>query len=98
MGDGVVVAAGRRLLGAGGLMGWIKLDDGFIDHPKYLQAGPLAGYLCIAGIAWSNRNRTDGLIPRAQVRRLVDFIGFGEVHPGYEAEDADAIDLAVRLV
>jgi hypothetical protein len=53
------------------MSGWIKLDDGFIDHPKFLRAGPLAGYLHIAAMAWCNRNRTDGVVPRAQPARLV---------------------------
>lgn len=74
-------------------MGWIKLDDSFIDHPKYLEAGPLAGYLCIAGMAWCNRNLTDGFIPRGQVRRLVDFDGYGE-----HAWPTDAMNLADELV
>lgn len=83
-------------------MGWIKLDDAFLDHPKFLEAGPLAGYLCICGIAWSNRNRTDGKIPRNQVRRFVDFEGFGhhiwssDVVGG--GEDVDAMGLAEELV
>jgi hypothetical protein len=83
-------------------MGWIKLDDGFLDHPKWLRAGPLAGYLGICAIAWSNRNRTDGFVPRSQVRRLVDFEGFGhhiwtsEVVGG--GQDVDAIELAMELV
>lgn len=52
-------------------MSWIKLDDGFLDHPKFLRAGPLAGYLHIAALAWCNRNLTDGVIPRVQPARLV---------------------------
>jgi hypothetical protein len=54
---------------------WVKLEDTFLDHPKFLRAGPLAGYLCISGIAWAGHHRTDGFIPREQVRRLVDFNG-----------------------
>jgi hypothetical protein len=91
------VAAGQE----GGLMGWVKLDDAFLDHPKFLEAGPLAGYLCIAAIAWSNRNLTDGFVPRAQVRRLVDFDGIAlSVFDGELSgvvEDADAVELAERL-
>lgn len=54
-------------------MGYVKLDDAFLDHPKFLEAGPLAGYLAICAIAWSNRNRTDGFIPEVQVKRLASF-------------------------
>jgi hypothetical protein len=60
-------------------MGWVKLDDGFLDHPKFLKAGPLAGYLALAGLAWANRNLTDGHIPREQVPRLVNFGGLENV-------------------
>ncbi len=80
-------------------MGWIRLDDGFLDHPKFLEAGPLAGFLNIAAIAWSARNNTDGFVPRVQVRRLVDFEGYaweGEMVGG--GEDAAAPDLAEHLV
>lgn len=59
-------------------MGWIKLDDRFLDHQKFLTAGPLAGYLHVAAIAWSNQNRTDGVIPVAQVDRLVNWAGIAE--------------------
>lgn len=80
----------------------MKIDDGFLDNPKILQAGPLAGFLYISSIAWSNRSRTDGHIPKAQVSRLVNFDGFahhmwmGEVAGG--GDDADAYVLAGELV
>ena len=83
-------------------MSWIKIDDGFPDHPKFLEAGPLGGFLCLCAIAWSNRNRTDGFVPRGQVRRLVDFEGFahhmwaGELVGG--GDDVDAMQLAEELV
>lgn len=54
-------------------MGFVKVDDAFPDHPKFLEAGPLAGYLALCAIAWSNRNRTDGFIPSGQVGRLATF-------------------------
>lgn len=52
-------------------MTWIKLDDDFTENPKFLRAGPLAGYLHIAAIAWSRHNLTDGVVPRSQPGRLV---------------------------
>lgn len=79
-------------------MGWIKLDDAFLDHRKFLAAGPLAGYLNIAAMAWSNRNRTNGFIPRRQVRRLVDFEGFACEYPNDGLIEADPLDLAAQLV
>jgi hypothetical protein len=51
---------------------WVRLADDFYDHPKVLAAGPLAGWLWIAGIAYANRYLTDGYLPSAAVRRLTD--------------------------
>lgn len=56
-------------------MTYVKIDDAFPDHPKFLQAGPVAGYLALAAIAWSGRNARDGIIPRAQVARLANLEG-----------------------
>ena len=53
-------------------MPWIKIDDQFSDHPKIVQAGPLAGFLYIAGLCYAGRYLTDGFIPRGQVRKLID--------------------------
>lgn len=54
-------------------MSWVRLDDSFLDNRKFLRAGPLAGYLHIAAIAWANRNLTDGVIPREQPPRLASW-------------------------
>ena len=81
-------------------MGYVKLDDAFLDHPKFLEAGPLAGYLALCAIAWSNRNRTDGFIPAVQVMRLASFEGIANnvfVDDIVDAE-VDARDLAIALV
>jgi hypothetical protein len=80
---------------------WVKLDDAFLDHPKFLEAGPLAGYLAITAIAWSNRNLQDGFIPHAQVPRLVNFDGIARVWSGELAgggEEVEAKALANELV
>lgn len=53
-------------------MTWVKLDDSFIDHPKVIEAGPLAGWLFIASLCYSNRLLTDGFIPQRQIYRLID--------------------------
>lgn len=51
-------------------MTWVKLDDQFPDHPKIDQAGPLAGWLYVCGLAYCNRQLTDGFIPKATMPRL----------------------------
>ncbi|HXT99506.1 MAG TPA: hypothetical protein VN903_00850 [Polyangia bacterium] len=53
-------------------MAWVRLADDFADHPKLVAAGPLAGWLWLCGIAYSNRYLTDGFIPGGAVRRLAD--------------------------
>ena len=56
-------------------MPWVRLDDGFPDHPKVVAAGPLAGWLHVCGLAYCNRNLTDGFIPRSAAHRLTSFEG-----------------------
>ncbi len=51
-------------------MVWVKLDDGFTEHPKVVQAGVPAAWLFLAGLGYCARHLTDGLIPEAEVRRL----------------------------
>lgn len=65
-------------------MPWAKLDDGFTDHPKIIDAGPLAGWLYVCGLTYSARLLTDGFIPQGQVRKLADV--------------DNAMDLAARLL
>lgn len=56
-------------------MAWVRIDDQFADHPKVAQAGPLAMALHVAALCYCNRHLTDGFIPRAVVKRLLDFEG-----------------------
>jgi hypothetical protein len=63
---------------------WSKIDDGFSDHPKVIEAGPLAGWLFVCGLCYCAKFLTDGFIPAAKVRRLADV--------------DNAADLAARLV
>jgi hypothetical protein len=56
-------------------MPWVKLTDDWYDDPKIIAAGPVCLAMWIVGISWCARNLTDGLIPDAQVRRLIDWDG-----------------------
>jgi hypothetical protein len=56
-------------------MGWVRLEDDFYDNGKFASAGPLGTALWVVGLAWSNRNLTDGVIPESVARRLVDWKG-----------------------
>ena len=54
-------------------MPWVRVDDRFDEHPKLARVGPLGWGVWLAGLAYCNRNLTDGFIPRASARRLADF-------------------------
>jgi hypothetical protein len=46
-------------------MPWIKIDDHFDEHPKLAAVGPVGWGVWLAGLAYCNRNLTDGFIPYA---------------------------------
>lgn len=83
-------------------MPWVRIDDGFYDHPKFIKAGPLGIALWVTALAWCNRNLTDGFVPAPQVRRLCDFNGLGwRMWTGDLAgggEDVDPFAVAEQLV
>jgi len=51
-------------------MPWVRLDDGYPEHPKVDQVGPLAAWLNVCAWAYCARNLTDGFIPNDRVPRL----------------------------
>lgn len=56
-------------------MGWVRVSDDFYDHPKFADITPLSWAVWIAGLAYANRNLTDGRIPVSAAQRLCDFSG-----------------------
>ena len=54
-------------------MPWVRIDDHFDEHLKHAAAGPLCWALWVAGLAYCNRNLTDGFIPSSTVPRLVNW-------------------------
>jgi hypothetical protein len=54
-------------------MPWVRIDEDFAQHPKLMQAGPLGMAMQVAGLCYCNRNLTDGRIPRAAARTLLDW-------------------------
>jgi hypothetical protein len=46
-------------------MPWIRIDDHFDEHPKLAAVGPVGWGVWLAGLAYCNRNLTDGFIPYA---------------------------------
>lgn len=79
------------------MMPWVKLDEGFYDHPKFLRVSPHAVAVAIAGLAYCNRHLTDGHIPAealpglrgttAQANQLVDAGLWSQVEGGYVIHD-----------
>lgn len=53
-------------------MTWANVDDLFPEHPKVLAAGGDAAWLYVCGLCFTNRNLTEGRIPKAVVPRLSD--------------------------
>ncbi|TQN27492.1 hypothetical protein FHX37_4212 [Haloactinospora alba] len=86
-------------------MAWVRLSDDFYDHPKFDQAGALGIALFSAGLAWCNRNLTDGFIPKKTALRLLDFEDVvdamrnadrnGVTNSVSNGEDNDALALAM---
>jgi hypothetical protein len=54
------------------LMVWARLDDAIMDNPKVAKVGPMGFALYVASITYCARNLTDGYVPRAVARRLID--------------------------
>lgn len=62
-------------------MSWVLLDDNFPNHPKAVQAGPVAAYLFVCGLCYCRKYNTGGFIPGKVIptlgvstnpRRMVD--------------------------
>lgn len=54
-------------------MPWVRIDDHFDEHPKMSRVGPLGWGVWLAGLAYCNRNLTDGFIPWSKARALGSF-------------------------
>lgn len=52
-------------------MPYATFDDNFADHPKVAGLSDAAFRLHVAGILYCSRQMSDGLIPAAEVPRLV---------------------------
>lgn len=53
-------------------MAWVKLDDGFAEHPKVQEVGGDAAWLHVCALSYCNRNLTDGFIAAQLIARLSD--------------------------
>ena len=57
-------------------MAWVKIDDGFCDHPKIAKVGAIGAWIQIQALCYANRNLTDGFIPSGVAR---SFLGRGVI-------------------
>lgn len=53
-------------------MTWVRLDDTWCDSEPVVQVGPLAAWLHVCALSWSNRSLTDGRLPARVIKRLAD--------------------------
>jgi hypothetical protein len=51
-------------------MTWVRLDDGFPNHPKIIGLSDGAFRLYITALCYSNAYLTDGIIPQITVKKL----------------------------
>ena len=51
-------------------MTWVKLDDGFADHPKIERLSADAFRAFVHSLCYSSRHLTDGHIPDAALQRI----------------------------
>jgi hypothetical protein len=49
---------------------WVKLDDGFADHPKVVGRSDAALASWLKALCYCGRYRTDGHVPEAMTRRI----------------------------
>lgn len=58
-------------------MTWVQLDDLFPEHPKVMNAGPLAKALYVDALCYASRYLTDGKLSKQIARRLArDYADF----------------------
>ena len=51
-------------------MAWVRLDDGFGDHPKIIGLSSAAFRAFVVGLCYCSRHLTDGHIPAAAVNAV----------------------------
>jgi hypothetical protein len=79
-------------------MGWIRISDDNYDHAKFAEVGPIGVAVWLAGLAYCNRNLTDGFIPRTAANRLICVDGLGIFTGNFSGEDATVEDGIQELV
>ena len=78
-------------------MGWVRVSDDFYDHERFADVGPLGIAVWIVGLAYCNRNLTDGRIPKRAALRLMHIEGLGVYEGSYAGRDAGVNDGIAEL-
>lgn len=81
-------------------MAWVRIEDAVTEHRKHLKAGPAACWLWVCGIAYCQRQLSDGFIPTEAlpmigvvrgfsrlVETLIEVGLFDRVDGGYRVHD-----------
>lgn len=71
---------------------WLRMDDGFMDHPKIIGLSDRAFRRHVLGMLYSARHLTDGHVPTQwsndrAIRELVDAGLWKPEHGGYAIHD-----------
>jgi hypothetical protein len=62
-------------------MTWVRVDDGFADHPKVLDVSDAAFRLHVCAMCWSGRRLTDGAIKHRDLRILIGMLRTPPTNP-----------------
>lgn len=52
-------------------MPWVRIDDGFSEHPKWGNASAFEIQWFVFALCYCNRNLTDGFVPLGVANRLI---------------------------
>lgn len=79
-------------------MSWVRLDEDFTDHPKVVEAGPLAGWLHVKALSYCNRYLTDGRVPGPVARTLVSWEDVAPIRDVSRGDKLSSESINVQLV
>ncbi|MDH6277499.1 hypothetical protein M2118_000450 [Aurantimicrobium minutum] len=79
-------------------MGWVRVSDDFYDQRKFYGVTALGDALWIRGLAFANRNLTDGFIPKRAVKGLIDTTGLSISVDNFTGRDASPEDAVTELL
>lgn len=79
-------------------MVWLRVSDDYYDHRKFAELSPLGISAWLAGLAYANRNLTDGTLPHRVPATLVDYTGLRIATTGNRSRPATAADAVSEIV